>query len=33
MTELTIDQEIEQLKKITRQDGDDKYAQALYKLA
>ena len=33
MTELTIDQKIEQLKKITRQDGDDKYAQALYKLA
>ena len=33
MTELTIDQEIEQLKKITRQDGADKYAQALYKLA
>ena len=33
MTELTIDQEIEQLKEITRQDGDDKYAQALYELA
>ena len=33
MTELTIDQKIEQLKKITRQDGDDKYAQALYELA
>ncbi|PXY94897.1 hypothetical protein DKK76_07835 [Frischella perrara] len=33
MTELTIDQEIEQLKKITRQDGADKYAQALYDLA
>lgn len=33
MTELTIDQEIEQLKKITRQDGADKYAQALYELA
>lgn len=33
MTELTIDQEIEQLKKITRQDGDDKYAKALYELA
>jgi len=33
MTELTIEQKIEQLKKITRQDGDDKYAQALYDLA
>ena len=33
MTELTIYQEIEQLKKITRQDGADKYAQALYDLA
>ena len=33
MTELTIDQKIEQLKKITRQDGDDKYAQAQYELA
>ena len=33
MTELTIDQKIEQLKKITRQDGDDQYAQALYELA
>ena len=33
MTELIIDQKIEQLKKITRQDGADKYAQALYELA
>ena len=33
MTELTIDQKIEQLKKITRQDGADKYAEALYELA
>ena len=33
MTELTIEQKIEQLKKITRQDGADKYAQALYDLA
>ena len=33
MTELTIDQKIEQLKKITRQDSADKYAQALYDLA
>ena len=33
MTELTIDQEIEQLKKIIHQDGDDKYAQALFELA
>ena len=33
MTELTIEQKIEQLKKITRQDGDDKYAQAQYELA
>ncbi|WP_276894698.1 tetratricopeptide repeat protein [Frischella perrara] len=33
MTELTIDQEIEQLKKITRQDGAHKYALAQYELA
>ena len=33
MTELIIDQKIEQLKKITRQDGAHKYAQALYDLA
>ena len=33
MTELIIDQKIEQLKKITRQDGAHKYAQALYELA